>query len=125
VIAITLVAAFAGLTKNEIDREKRAMARDELAAISTSLDHYYLDNGYYPSTDQGLDALLPPDSIDPGILIPAPPRTRRLRNLRDPWGHPFEYESDGNSYSLKSLGPNGVERDSELSVTSDQRSLVR
>jgi general secretion pathway protein G len=36
---------------------------------------------------------------------------------RDPWGHPYFYQSDGNSYVLKSLGPDGVESADDIVVT--------
>jgi hypothetical protein len=101
-LTITVAIALNAGTSYLVDRTKLAAARAGLYQIKEGLHRYYLGNGYYPSTDQGLDALLPPDSIDPGIFCPAPPNTRRLR---DPWGHPFEYESDGRTYSLKSLGP--------------------
>ena len=117
-LTVALAIAMAAGTRHVIDRSERAAARAGLLQIKASLHRYYLDNGSYPSTDQGLDALLPPDSIDPGIFFPAPPPTRRLR---DPWGHPFEYESDGRTYSVKSLGPDNIEgtkRDSDLTVTS-------
>jgi len=95
------------------------MARTELAAIRNGLKHYYIDNGYFPTTDQGLGAimpslLLPADEIDPGIFHPAPIRSRPLL---DPWGRRFEYESDGDSYILKSLGPSGAGCDSDLTIT--------
>src|SRR5260370_38315586 len=42
------------------DKAKRTKASADLAEIKTALDRYYLDNGYYPTTDQGLNALGPP-----------------------------------------------------------------
>src|SRR5260370_33791429 len=42
------------------DKAKRTKAQADLAEIKTALDRYYLDNGYYPSTDQGLNALVSP-----------------------------------------------------------------
>ena len=47
------------------------------------------------------------DELDPGMILAG--ATAVLGQLLDPWGHPFEYESDGNYYFLKSLGPSGVE----------------
>jgi general secretion pathway protein G len=97
---------------------KHAAAIEELSVLRQCLDRYYIDNGFYPTTDQGLGALTPwePDQLDPGMIIPAPPPSRRLR-LLDPWGRPFEYESDGNSYLLKSLGSSGVQS-SDLTINS-------
>src|SRR4029077_8358534 len=42
------------------DKAKRTKAQADLAEIKTGLDRYYLDTGYYPSTDQGLSALVSP-----------------------------------------------------------------
>src|ERR1700720_2723858 len=39
------------------DKAKRTKAQADLAEIKTALDRYYLDNGYYSTTDQGLSAL--------------------------------------------------------------------
>ena len=90
----------------------------ELLELVKGLSRYYSDNGYYPSTDEGLGALMPSlliplDDLDPGILRPPPLRSRPLP---DPWGHPFIYESDGDSYFLKSLGPNGTGDDPSLAI---------
>jgi general secretion pathway protein G len=91
------------------DKAKRTKARADLAEIKIALDRYHLDNGYYPTTDQGLLALVgrPPTNgivplvyYDGGYLERIP---------KDPWGNPYFYRSDGNEYVLKSLGPDGVE----------------
>jgi general secretion pathway protein G len=113
-VAATLIGVFAALIRNELYRKKRAMARAELASITTSLDSYYLHNGYYPTTNRGLGALMNQDEIDPGIIRPPVPP---FRMPRDPWGHSFVYESDGNSYVLKSLGPTGNGGDPDLTIT--------
>src|ERR1700687_3400089 len=42
------------------DQAKRPRTKADLAEIKTALDRYYLDNGYYPTTDQGLNALVSP-----------------------------------------------------------------
>jgi general secretion pathway protein G len=114
--ALTIVLALAlnAGTNYVVDRTKLAAARAGLLQIKDGLHRYYLDNGYYPSTDQGLDALLPPDSIDPGIFYPAAPHTRRLL---DPWGHLFEYESDGRTYAVKCLGPDTTESETRRNLT--------
>ena len=42
------------------DKAKRTKAQADIAELKTALDHYYSDNGYYPTTDQGLGALVTP-----------------------------------------------------------------
>ena len=91
-----------------LDKARRTKAQADIAELKTALDHYYLDNGYYPTTDQGLRALvtLPTTGIVPLVYFSGG-YIERLP--RDPWGNPYFYQSDGNSYVLKSLGPDGVE----------------
>ena len=118
-VAIAVLATILSVTAiRRRDARKHSAAIEELSVIGKCLNRYYIDNGFYPTTDQGLSALMSwePDQLDPGMIIPAPPPSRRLR-LLDPWGRPFEYESDGNSYLLKSLGPSGVES-SDLTINS-------
>src|SRR6266851_921710 len=47
------------------DKAKRTKAQADLAELKTALDRYYLDNGYYPTTDQGLNALVSPPTNGP------------------------------------------------------------
>src|SRR5258708_5121737 len=42
------------------NKAKNTKAQADLAEIKTALDRYYLDNGYYPTTDPGLNALVSP-----------------------------------------------------------------
>src|ERR1700687_398247 len=44
------------------DKAKKVKTQADLAEIKTALDRYYLDNGYYPTTDQGLNALVSPQT---------------------------------------------------------------
>ena len=119
-LAIALVFVLVVRNSNAVKEKKRAIARVELSEIRNGLNRFYLEKGYFPTTDQGLGALtpsrlFPPGEIDPGILRPAPMGSRPLL---DPWGRPFEYQSDGNSYVLESLGPSGTEADSDLTIKS-------
>lgn len=124
VILLALAALSVSMTRSAIRYEKRvaalaehnkhAEARAELSQLGEHLQRYYKDFGYYPTTDQGLDFLLGSEEIDAGIFRGNAPH---IRLLCDPWGHPFVYESDGNSYLLKSLGPGGRGTDPTLTVT--------
>ena len=44
------------------DKAKRTKAQADMAELKTALDRYYLDNGFYPTTDQGLSSLVSPPS---------------------------------------------------------------
>jgi len=94
--------------RSAANKAKRTKAQADLAEIKTALDRYYLDNGYYPTTDQGLGALVAPPTT--GIIPLVYYSGGYIERLpKDPWGNPYFYRSDGNSYVLKSLGPDGVE----------------
>jgi general secretion pathway protein G len=103
-LATIVVQSLRGAT----DKAKRTKAQADISEIKTALDRYYLDNGSYPTTDQGLQALVSPPSSgniptnyeQGGYIEQVPP---------DPWGHPYFYQSDGNGYVLKSFGADGVE----------------
>ena len=90
------------------DKAKRTKAAADIAGLKTGLDRYYMDNGSYPTTDQGLPALVTPptsgrvpQNYEQGGYISRLPA--------DPWGNPYFYQSDGNGYALKSFGADGVE----------------
>ncbi|MFZ2064304.1 MAG: type II secretion system major pseudopilin GspG [Candidatus Binatus sp.] len=101
------------------DKAKRAKAQADIAELKTALDRYYLDSGYYPTTDQGLGALVTPPTTG---IIPLVYYTGGYieRLPRDPWGNPYFYQSDGNSYVLKSLGPDGVESADDIDGSQSQ-----
>jgi general secretion pathway protein G len=89
------------------DKARVSAAKQDIDAIATALDLYKLDNRRYPTTDQGLDALVtPPDNAvnwaENGYL-------KKLKT--DPWGNPYQYLSPGSSgpYELFSLGADGIE----------------
>ena len=94
------------------DQAKVTAAKTDIQAIATSLEMYRLDNAYYPSTQQGLEA-----------LIHRPTGTPAARNWNtqgylkslpvDPWGTPYQYLNPGvraanGGYDLYSLGADGV-----------------
>ena len=67
-------------------------AKQDVLAIQNALDLYKLDNGYYPSTDQGLMALVEKPTTDP---IPTNWK-QYLKSLpMDPWGHAYRYLNPG------------------------------
>ena len=94
--------------KGATDKAKRIKAQADISALKTALDRYYLDNVYYPTTDQGLNALVSPPTNG---RVPANYESGGYieRLPKDPWATPYFYQSDGNSYVLKSFGADGVE----------------
>jgi general secretion pathway protein G len=98
------------------DKAKRTKAQADISELKTALSHYYSDNGYYPTTDQGLRALVavPTTGIVPLVYFSGG-YIERLP--RDPWGNSYFYQSDGNSYVLKSLGPDGIESADDIEAS--------
>ena len=90
------------------DQAKITAARSDLTQLANTLQMYQLDNGSYPSTEQGLDALVSrPSGFPEPKGYPAEPY---LRNLKpDPWGGEYIYLSSGTSFELYSLGADGAE----------------
>ena len=77
----------------------------QIERLSTALDLYRLETGSYPTTSEGLEALLeaPPDTPAGSPIL------RKADALIDPWGRPYEYLSPGEhgEYDLYSLGKDG------------------
>jgi len=94
------------LGRAEDARRTKAMA--DLKAIEQALNLYRLDSGLYPTTAQGLAALVrKPDT--PPVPRAWKPEGYLERVPEDPWGNAYVYLSDGNRFTLKSYGADGVE----------------
>jgi len=90
------------------DQARLTAAESGLRNLANALDLSRLDNFQYPSTDQGLEALVerPSGFPEPQNYNP----DGYIRNLpTDPWGSPYVYERDGSNFSLYSLGADGAE----------------
>ena len=90
------------------DQARRTAVESDLRGIGATLDLYRLDNAYYPSTEQGLEALV----SKPGGF-PEPrnynPDGYAKRLPSDPWGNPYIYVRTDRSFDLYSLGADGVD----------------
>ena len=76
------------------DQARVARAQSDIAAVASALQLYRLDNLHYPTTDQGLAALVSRPATAPA---PANYATNGYidRLPRDPWGEPYQYLSPG------------------------------
>lgn len=124
-VVIAVIAMLAALVApnvfQHVGTAKDATARSQIELLGAALDAYRLDNGRYPSTDQGLNALQVEPSIQP---LPSNWRGPYLRKAVpvDPWGSPFIYVSPGEinprNYDLFSLGadsePGGEGEDADV-----------
>jgi general secretion pathway protein G len=103
--------------KGVADRAKRTKAQADISELKQALDRYYLDNGSYPTTDQGLQALVtPPTSGQVPSNYEEGGYVEKIPN--DPWGRPYVYQSDGSTYVLKSYGPDGVQSQDDIDGSS-------
>lgn len=108
------------------DEARRTVAQADMMTIASSLEVYRLDNRGYPTTAQGLAALVtrpvsPPEPqnwASGGYLTDLP---------EDPWGQPYEYRMPGTGnarYDLVSFGadgaPGGDGRDADIVLGADQ-----
>src|SRR5947207_2419083 len=77
---------------NKPDEARVVKAKQDVLAIQNALDLYKLDNGTYPTTDQGLMALVEKPSSSP-----VPPDWKQyLKSLpKDPWGRDYLYLNPG------------------------------
>lgn len=113
VVMVILAMLASVVIPNVIDnvdtaREKKVVA--DFAGIKTALNNYRIDNYRYPSTEQGLQALVEQPSTGPeaknwkaqGYLSELP---------IDPWQQPYYYQSPGEHgpYDLYTLGADGLE----------------
>ena len=109
-IVLVIIAVIAGLvTVNVMGRPDEARAtttKSNITSINAALKMYRLDNGAYPTTEQGLKALVErptaapvPGSWAQGGYLSAPPL--------DAWQKPYEYQSDGMSFTIRSFGRDG------------------
>jgi general secretion pathway protein G len=121
VLIIGLLTTLVGIAIiPQIDKGRVTTARTQIKNLEAALETYRMDNARFPTSEQGLDALInpPPDvrNYQTGGYL----RERRIPV--DPWGNPYQYESPGqhndHSFDLWSFGadgtPGGEEADSDI-----------
>ena len=95
-----LIVILAGQVTGRLKTAKIRQAKIQIAEYGKALDMYFTDCNGYPSSEEGLQALVaaPPSCSNWG------PDPYLKKVSKDPWNGDFIYESAGNSYVLKSLG---------------------
>ncbi len=116
-VVIVILGILAGLVlprfMGRTEEAKRTKARLQIENLEAALKLYKLDNGGYPTTEQGLDSLvqkpstgsIPKNWREGGYL-------EKAKVPEDPWGRPYVYISPGiknKDFDLKSLGADGEE----------------
>jgi general secretion pathway protein G len=111
-VVVAILAILAAIIVPRImgrpEEAKRTKAQIDIKSIEEALNLYKLDNGVYPTTEQGLEALVkkpdtPPLALkwkDGGYLSRVP---------QDPWGRPYRYLSPGEhgDFDVYSFGADG------------------
>jgi general secretion pathway protein G len=113
-VVVVIIAILAGLIiprfMGETDKAKQAKTKMQIESLESALKMYKLDNGSYPTTEQGLKALVETPTV--GNL---PKNWRQGGYLekgkvpKDPWDHEYVYVSPGShgDFDLSSLGADG------------------
>jgi general secretion pathway protein G len=109
-VVIVIMAILAAIVVPKImsrpEQAKKVKVKQDIARLEESLDLYKLDNGFYPSQEQGLQALVKHPTGDPepqnystGGYI------KKL--AKDPWGYAYLYKNPGEhgEIDIYSLGP--------------------
>ena len=113
-VVIVVIGMLAGLVGPMVFRHvgdaKISAAKAQLELFGLALDQYRLDNDYYPSTAQGLEALRTLPTGEPAARNWRGPYLKKAIPL-DPWGRPYIYKAPGeqnpNGYDLLTYGRDG------------------
>src|SRR3990167_7365781 len=88
------------------DEARIVKAKQDILSIQSALDLYKLDNGNYPTTDQGLEALVKKPSVAP---LPTNWKPYLQSMPKDPWGREYLYLNPGEhaEVDIFTFGANG------------------
>jgi general secretion pathway protein G len=116
-IVVIIIAALASMVAPRLmersDEAKAKIAQGDISNISLALKLFRLDNDYYPSTDEGLEALMSRPASAGNWKGPY------LENKPvDPWGRPYKYRCPSTQnpagFDLYSLGRDGAEGNDDI-----------
>ena len=109
-VVITIIGLIMALVGprvlNYLGESKNKAARIQIESFESSLDLFYLDAGRYPSTTEGLTALVQRPA---GLASWSGPYLKTGSVPNDPWGRPYAYRSPGEhgAYDIVSFGASG------------------
>jgi len=111
-VVITIIGLIMGLVGprvlNYLTESKAKAAKIQIESFSSALDLYFLDNGRYPSSSEGLGALVQ----RPGSMVSwNGPYLKGSIVPNDPWGNAYLYRAPGQhgTYDIMSYGADGQE----------------
>ncbi len=102
ILAALIIPRLVGRTSDA----KIAAAKSDISELSTALQSYRVDNDKFPTTEDGLNALVSPPSD--ATNYKGPYLTKKIP--LDPWQHPYVYQSpgpDGQDFLITSYGSDG------------------
>jgi len=126
-VVITIIGLIMGLigprVLNYLNESKVKTARIQLQSFSSALDLFYLDAGRYPTTAEGLGALV---QRTPGVAAWNGPYLKGGNLPNDPWNHPYVYRAPGERgpYDIISYGSDGQEGGSGLAADISMENLT-
>ena len=125
IIIIGLLSSFVGVYLfDSAEKAKVDATKTQIRGLETALDLYRLHNSRYPTSEQGLEALL--DKPEVG-MIPKNwngPYLRGNSLPEDSWDSPFRYVSvNGKKYEIISLGADGIDGGTDLDADINSSNL--
>ncbi len=122
VVIIGLLIALVGVNvTGSMDKARVDTARAQIDRLEGALEFYRMDNSFYPTTEQGLEALIARPTSPPEPRRYQPDGYLQKKTLPlDPWGQPYQYRSPGEfnprGFDLWSYGADGAPGGSEDSA---------
>ena len=117
IMAVVLIIALLGTlvgaaVVGQIDKARVTTAQTQIRNIEAALEFYQMDNGRYPTTEQGLEALVREPSIEPRASSYRPGGYLKGGEVPlDPWKNTYEYQAPGSnnphSFDLWTFGRDG------------------
>jgi general secretion pathway protein G len=110
VLIIGLLSTIVGVSIfAQVDKGRITATSVQISNLESVLELYRMDSARYPTTEQGLDALV--NEPDDARNYPPGGYLQKRRVPEDPWGNPYQYEQPGqnnsHSYDLWSFGADG------------------
>ena len=126
-VVITIIGLIMSLigprVLNYLGESKVKAAKIQLQSFSSALDLFYLDAGRFPSTSEGLTALV---QRTPGVAAWNGPYLKGGNVPNDPWNHPYLYRAPGERgpFDIMSYGSDGQEGGSGLAADISTENLT-
>jgi general secretion pathway protein G len=123
-IILALIAGIVGTQLlGEAEKAKAEATRIQIHSLDSALSLYRLHNSTYPTTEQGMEALLTRPEVGNVPDQWQGPYIKSNRVPQDGWKRPFVYLSDGRDFTIISLGADGQEGGSELDADISSKDL--